>query len=265
MAIEIKELNAFTWEHFKRFVASNPANADFPETHIEQKDGVLTILHDGVEDESHSYTYHLPLDQGMLHVRFKIGAEWDAVVCAWIDSAGMGLLQDYSEHINRFIAGVSHAIEFTDDELAKIDAARELSGQTREEFIYSAITTACEEEWERVSGDKSDKCGELFTRKLKEQLGDESTVRLLWRSDDVDAFVVGLEGCEAHVNELSDMVVRHDCGGASDEIIEFCETNGGKDNPRFVLYYNLRESSPFSNEKVHADWVGGITATFRTE
>lgn len=263
MAIDMKLLNGFVWEHFKRFVASNPANVDFPETHIEQKDGVVTILHLDSPESQHQYIYALPADQGELYITFKLHEEWDNLVCEYLgepEEFKIRLLQDFSEHIGQFIAGVPYDIDFTDEELAKIDAARELSGQTREEFIHSAITSACEQEWELQSG--HDKCSADFIRKLEGELGDGSTVQLLRRSDNVDVFVAGLKGCEPYVKELIGMVTQHDEDSGSDEIIEFCEGARGKGIPPFELYYCVREQSPFTNEKTHDSWVGMVADAF---
>lgn len=125
MAIDMKLLNGFVWEHFKCFVASNPANADFPETHIEQKDGVVTILHLDSPESKHQYIYALPADQGELYITFKLHPEWDDLIGEYLGEAEeykIRLLQDYSEHIGEFITGIPYDIDFTEEELAFLES-----------------------------------------------------------------------------------------------------------------------------------------------
>tara|TARA_Y100001956_G_scaffold33365_1_gene32754 strand:- start:1907 stop:2710 length:804 start_codon:yes stop_codon:yes gene_type:complete len=261
MAINMTELRTFFWQHFVDFVNANPANEQFPKTEIEvDENGVLTISHPGAKAVG-KYGFLLPECQGRLEVNFRLKEEWRHLELEYIQtihgpSFVDTLLAAYSEHTGEFIAGVPISVEFDDEEWAKIDEARTVTGQTREEFVMSAI----EEKLKEMS--QLEGINDTFVSKLTERLGKGTTVI---RFDDEDApkmFVVGLPGSEKWVAALANDIRQYGKPNKFEVLtrkVEALVKKARESNvPAFQLFRYEEDNNPFEDESARDQWVEAI-------
>tara|TARA_Y100001956_G_C4076419_1_gene166359 strand:+ start:149 stop:955 length:807 start_codon:yes stop_codon:yes gene_type:complete len=263
MAIEMEKLQTFFWQQFTEFVTSNPNNADFPKTQMSIEDDTLVISHpDG--GMSSKYVFRLPLGQGKLSVQFKLKDEWKHLEHGYVQTIRGSsfvnvLLAAYSEHIGEFIAGVPVAVEFSDEEWAEIDEARKEMGQTREEFVQTAIKNKLA---------KLANTERLFKEKLVEHFGGGFIVRRFTSTKDQCRFVVGEKGSEVYIDKVKAVIAEQgsfegDVTKAARKIDALVEESIEAGTPNWLYITADIGNDPFVNGALQDDWVSAIAKMFK--
>lgn len=220
-----------------------------------------------VGDQHQIHTYSLPEDQGSITVDFHLTPQWSHIPdlfftnCFGKEPFLEAFLMDYCEATGQFMAGVPVAVDFTDEELERIDAARALTGETREEFINTAIKKACED---LAFLSKEPTKEPNFTDKIVEALGEGSTVIYRESEDkETSTLIIGLPNHEVAVSRVDNAlkVYGHDEDALKYALKELVDEDS--EGLKGVAYFVINSSSdPYKVEDVHAGWLKQITYTF---
>lgn len=106
----------------------------------------LTISNTTIEDGAVIYNYINPVTSMPYKVRYLLDdetrdlAEFVHRRC-FKHSLGFGggSMEGYSNHVGKVLANVTYDIQFTAEEMARVDEAAKLKGMTREEFIKGVL------------------------------------------------------------------------------------------------------------------------------
>lgn len=217
------------------------------------------------------YHFDLPADNGTLEIKFHLTEEWAHLPELFFkgaypeDTFVEGLLVDYCEEANCFMAGVPVALDFTDEELALIDKAREKTGETREEFISTAVKKACDD---LAFFDKTTTREPNFTDKIVEVLGEGATV-IYRESEDKESgtLIVGLPNREVAVSKVDNALKAygHDADALKYALQEIA-TKDCDGQLKGVAYFVFNDTSdPYKVEDLHEGWLKQIKYTFGLE
>lgn len=221
-----------------------------------------------VGDEHIIHDWSLPEDQGTIRIDFHLTKEHKYLperffeLCYPGETFIDGLLKDYCEEANCFMAGVPVTVDFTDEELELLDKAREKTGESREEFINTAIKKACAD---LAFFDKEPAKEPNFTDKIVEALGEGTTVIYREPTDEEAAtLVIGLPGREVVTSKVDTALLAYSCDqDALAYAIQEIVSADGREQLEGVAYFRFIESSdPYKVEDIHDGWLHQIKYTF---